>query len=154
MHPAKVIAIGLLALPIVEISAFVVVASLVGFFAAFLLLILVSCAGILVLRHFGGGVTSLRTAAGRSRIAAASLDGSGAAAGVGGILLIIPGFATGLLGALMVFPLSRRWLVTLCRRLLSADRRPVDPEILDLSPDEWRALPNPKLPPDRPRSKA
>jgi UPF0716 protein FxsA len=154
MRLVRMIAIGLLAWPIVEISTFIVIASLVGFFTAFLLLILVSFAGFLVLRHFGGGLTQLRTAVGRSRIAGVTLDGPGAAAGLGGILLIVPGFATGLLGALVVFPLSRRWLLTLCRSLLSSDRRPAGPEILDLAPDEWQALPNPKLPPDRRRSEA
>jgi len=153
MRPVKMIAIGLLAWPIAEISAFIVVAALVGVATALLLLILVSFAGLLVLRHFGGGVTQLRAATARSGNAGLTLDGPCVAAGLGGILLLVPGFVTGLLGALVVFPLSRRWLLTLCRQLLSADGRPIDPEILDLAPDEWQALPNPKLPPDRRRSK-
>jgi UPF0716 protein FxsA len=148
MHPIKMIALGLLLLPVAEIAAFITVAALVGLSSAFVLLILVSLAGMLVLRRLGGGaVTRLRTAAGTAEFAGMTLDGTGMAAALGGILLVIPGFITGFVGAMVVLPVSRRWLLMGFRRLVSAGRRPTGPQIVDLQRDEWQPVPSPKLPP-------
>jgi UPF0716 protein FxsA len=144
------IAVGLLAWPVAEIAAFLIVATLVGVSTAFLLVILISIAGLLVLRHFSGGFTQLRPSTRHVGSAALSLDGTGMAPGLGGILLVIPGFITGALGVLVFFPMSRRWLLAGCRRLFAAPgRSSVRPDIIDLAPDEWKPLPGPKLPPDR-----
>jgi UPF0716 protein FxsA len=142
----KLVAIGLLAWPAAEIVAFVLVAAAVGFTNALFLVLLMSFAGLFVLRHFSGEATRVRDAAG-SGIAAATLGRPGTAPAVGGILLLIPGFVTSMLGVLILLPLSRRWLLAGCRRMFAAGRRPADPEIIDLAPDEWRPLPGPKLPP-------
>jgi UPF0716 protein FxsA len=150
MRPFKMIAIGLLAWPVAEIAAFIFVATFVGVPAALLLLFLVSVAGLLILRHFGGSVvTRLRTSAGHAGIAAVNLNGTGMAPGLGGILLVIPGFITGLLGVLTLFPVSRRWLLAACRRLFAPSRQTASPQIIDLAPNEWRPLPGPKLPPSQ-----
>ena len=109
MRPFKMIGLGLLVLPAAEIAAFVGVASLTGLATAVVLLILASVAGILVLRNLGGGAGNLPgcgRAAGRAEVTAVGLDGAGIATGLGGILLAIPGFITGLLGALVIFPLT------------------------------------------------
>jgi UPF0716 family protein affecting phage T7 exclusion len=84
-----------LVLPLAEIAAFILVASQVGFTTALGLVILISLAGMLVLRHVGGGaVTRLRTAAGRrnprgrpGRLRHQHCSGR--------ILMVIPGFITG-----------------------------------------------------------
>jgi UPF0716 protein FxsA len=155
MHPLKMIALGLLVLPVAELAAFILVVVLVGFSTAFILLILVSLAGLLMLRQVGSGaVTRLRTAAGHAEVTGLTLDGTGMAAALGAILLVIPGFITGLLGAMVVFPLSRRWLLTALRRLFSDRRRPAGPQIVDLTPGEWQPLPNPQLPPRKHRPRA
>jgi UPF0716 protein FxsA len=148
MRVIKLIAIGLLAWPAVEIVAFVCVSAAVGFANAVLLLLLMSFAGLFVLRHFSGDVTRFR-ATGVPGIAAASLDRPGMAPGFGGILLLIPGFVTSVLGLVMLFPVSRRWLLAGCRRIFAAGRGPAHPDIIDLAPDEWRPLPGPRLPPTR-----
>ena len=149
MRPFKMIAIGLLAWPVAEIAAFIFVATFVGVPTALLLMILVSIAGLLILRRFGGGVTRLRRSVGHAWIAGVNLGGTGMAPGLGGILLVIPGFITGLLGVLTLFPLSRRWLLAGCRRLFAASRQTAGPEIIDLAPNEWQPLPGPKLPPSQ-----
>jgi UPF0716 protein FxsA len=147
MRPLKAIALGLLAWPAAEIAAFIVVAMFVGVSAALLLVILTSIAGVLVLQHFGGGLARSRASAGQVGIAAVNLGGTGMAFGLGGILLVIPGFISGLLGLLILFPLSRRWLLAGCRRLFAGGRQAANPEIIDLAPNEWQPLPAPKLPP-------
>jgi UPF0716 protein FxsA len=145
MHPLKAIALGVLAWPAAEIVAFFCVAAALGFATALLLIVLMSVAGFLVLRHFGGGRT-VQTMKGPLRISAWS--GPGLAPGLGGILLLIPGFLTSILAGLILFPLSRRWLLAGIRRLFAPGRRrPVDPDVIDLAPEEWRPLPGTTLPP-------
>lgn len=143
MHPVKAIAIGLLAWPAAEIVAFFCVAAAVGFAKALLLIALTSLAGVFVLRHFSGGAR-IRTAGGGF---VASTWSGGLAPGVGGILLLIPGFLTSALGVVILFPASRRWLQGRFGRLFPTNRRPADPDVVDLAPDEWRPLPNEKLSP-------
>jgi UPF0716 protein FxsA len=156
MRPVKMVVLGVLLLPLAEVAAFVLVASITGLGAAFMLLILASLAGIFVLRSVGGrgAVTRLRAAAGRVEISEVNLDGRGIATGLGGILLLIPGFITGLLGLAVIFPQTRQWLLTGFRHLLFASaRQPTGPPVIDLEPEEWRHLPSPKLPPRKRRSK-
>jgi UPF0716 protein FxsA len=154
MQLVKWIATGLLVLPLAEITAFILVASQVGFITALGLVILISFLGVLVLRHTGGGaVTRLRTAAGRSEIRSIALGGSSAGTALGGILMVIPGFITGVLGLLMILPATRDWLAgTMLRQFTQGPRRP-PPGTIDLAPEEWRPLPDPELPPRRRRPK-
>jgi UPF0716 protein FxsA len=152
MQLVKWIATGLLVLPVAELAAFIVVASLVGFSSAVGLVILISLLGVLVLRHAGGGtVTSLRTAAGRSEIRGIALDSPGAGTALGGILMVIPGFITGVLGLLMIMPTTRGWLAGAALRYFTQQRRAPPPGTIDLTPEEWRPLPDPELPPRRSR---
>ena len=135
MHPIRAIGWGLVALPAAEIVAFVVVASLTGLSTAIVLLILVSLSGVLVLRRVGiGTMRRLRTAGAAVEIATVELQGSGLGAALGGVLLAIPGFITGLLGAIVVFPRSRQWLLAALTRYFSAPRRRSD--VLELAPEE------------------
>jgi len=147
MRPLKAIALGLLAWPAAEIAAFIVVAAFVGVLTALLLMIRISIAGVLLLRHFGGSLARSRASAKPPGIAAVSWGGNGMAPGLGGILLVIPGFISGVLGLLILFPLSRHWLLAGWRRLFASSRRAADPEIIDLAPNEWQPLPSPKPPP-------
>ena len=154
MQLVKWIATSLLVLPLAELAAFIVVASLVGFTTALGLVILISLLGVLVLRHTGGGaVTRLCTAAGRSEIRGVALDGPGAGTALGGILMVIPGFITGVLGLLMVMPATRVWLAAMTLRYFTQEHRAPPPGTIDLTPEEWRPLPDPELPPRRSRRK-
>ncbi len=147
MRLIKLIAIGLLAWPAAEIVAFVCVSAAVGFANALFLLVLMSFAGLFVLRHFGGDATRFRATEGAG-IAAAPLGRPGMAPRLSGILLLIPGFATSVLGLVMLFPVSRRWLLAGCRRAFDAGRQPAaGPNVIDLAPNEWRPLPGSRLPP-------
>jgi UPF0716 protein FxsA len=146
MHPAKAIAIGALAWPAAEIVAFFCVAAAVGFANAILLIVLMSLVGLFILRHFGSGMRGVQTAGGG--FVAASAWSGGLAPGLGGLLLLIPGFLASALGVVILFPVSRRWLLAGFQRLFAtARRRPADPDVIDLAPDEWRPLPGEKLPP-------
>jgi UPF0716 protein FxsA len=147
MHPVKAIAIGILAWPAAEIVVFFCVAAAVGFMNALILVVLMSVAGFLLLRHFGG-VRRIQTPEG-GFIAASAWGGPGLAPGLGGILLLIPGFLTSVLAALVLFPMSRRWLLARIGRLFTPgpQRKPAHPGVIDLAPDEWQPLPGTTLPP-------
>jgi UPF0716 protein FxsA len=147
MRAIKMAALGLLLLPVAEFVAFVLVAHAIGFVAALLLLILISLSGIHVLRQAGsGGVSELRTAGGYARISTVNLDGGGAARALGGILMVIPGFITGVLGIIVVFRPSRQWLLAALAHLLPTGERRAEPRTIDLDPDEWQRLPSPRQP--------
>jgi UPF0716 protein FxsA len=147
MHPVKAITIGILAWPAAEIVAFFGVVAAVGFAKAVILIVLMSLAGLFVLRHFSVDTRRIQ-AAGGGFIAASAWSG-GLAPGVGGILLLIPGFLTSALGIIILVPAARRWLLTGWRRLFATARRPADSDIIDLVPGDWRAVPGEKLPPSR-----
>jgi UPF0716 protein FxsA len=145
MRLIKLVAMALLAWPAAEIVAFILVAATMGFAKALFLILLMSFAGLLVLRHFSSDAARFRVA-GANGVAAATLARPEMAPSVGGLLLLIPGFVTSVLGIMILLPLSRRWLLAGCRRLLAAGQRQAQPEIVDLAPDEWQSLPSPKLP--------
>jgi UPF0716 family protein affecting phage T7 exclusion len=144
MHPVKAIALGLLAWPAAEIVVFFLVAAAVGFFKALILIVLMSMAGLLVLRHFSSGAQRIETPGG---FVTASAWRGGMGPGLGGIFLLIPGFLTSALGIVILFPLSRRWLLARFQHLFADRPRPAAPDVIDLAPDEWRPLPGDKLPP-------
>lgn len=137
MGMVKMIAYGLILLPVAEIAAFLLVAGLIGLAKAVMLVAAISLAGIAVLRQ-QGRATAPRSATG-------GIDWGAAA---GGVLLLIPGFITGLGGALMLHARSRQWLL---RQLANraAPRRPAPgsgsgsgrPQLIELSPNEWKRLP-------------
>jgi UPF0716 family protein affecting phage T7 exclusion len=102
-----------------------------------------SLAGLFVLRHIG---SSTRIETPNGFIAASAWRG-GVGPGLGGIFLLIPGFLTSALGVVILFPLSRRWLLAWFQRLFADRPQPADPGIIDLAPNEWRPLPGDKLPP-------
>jgi UPF0716 family protein affecting phage T7 exclusion len=155
MHPVKTIAIGLLAWPAAEIVAFFCVVAAVGFINAIILIVLMSAAGAAVLRHFGSARQQRMEAAGG--FISASVWSGELAPGLTGILLLIPGFLTSVLGIAILFPLSRRWLAAGFQRLFAARERrqpPAHPDVIDLAPGEWQSLSGEKLPPSgRPAEK-
>ncbi len=136
---AKRIAIALLLLPAAELVAFLLVVWAIGLWPALGLMILTSVAGGMLLRR------AAMDRGGASRAAAGS---GGLALAIGGILLILPGFITDLLGAgLLIRPLRAR-LTAAIGRAVGVPAAATGPDaILDLRPDEWQALP------DQPRPK-
>jgi UPF0716 protein FxsA len=147
MHALRIIAVAILVMPIAEVIAFILVAEVVGFAKALTLLIAVSLAGVVLLGRIAR-TTAMRPH-GRAedlRITAISYGNTGATAGIAGILLIIPGFITGLLGASAMVPMFRRWMLADLRRRLAAKTRDDTSDVIDLAPTEWRALPTRRLP--------
>jgi len=104
-----------LAYPAMEIAVFVLVAGVMGFWPALLLLLAISGVGALVLRALG--VATLRRARLQLEQGQFTPDEivSGLWLAAAGVLLLLPGFISGLIGLTLFLPPARRavghWLV-------------------------------------------
>ena len=95
-------------IPILEIYLFIKIGSEIGAFTTISLILLTAIIGVYYARYEGlntlkSGVTQLY----KNRVPLFELM-SGAALAVAAFLLILPGFATDLLGFLIIFPLTRK----------------------------------------------
>ena len=95
-------------IPVIEIYLFIKIGSQIGAFTTISLILLTAIIGVYYARYEGlntlkSGVTQLY----KNRVPLFELM-SGAALAVAAFLLILPGFATDLLGFLIIFPLTRK----------------------------------------------
>ena len=144
----KRVAIAILLLPAAEVAVFLLVVWAIGFGPALGLMILTSVAGGLVLRRAGRGEIAAVGLAMRRR----SPDGPAQRGGIGlalsGILLLLPGFITDLLGAALLVPSFRRRIGGTLARMITRPRPAAGPgTVIDLAPDQWHVIP------DQPRRK-
>lgn len=144
MNVAKYLLLAVLTLPVMELVAFIAVAQAIGFLWALTLIVGGSLAGAMVLRHAGGNhIARMRVALGDGGFSALQADGAGAATLFAGILLVIPGFITDLLGLLLLIAPLRRALAALLG-LQAAQTG--DEGVIDLDPEQWHQVPDPVLP--------
>ena len=141
MNVAKYLLLTILALPLAELAVFIAVASQIGFGWALALILAGSLAGGYLLRHAGGShIARVRVAINRGldqgSFTALQADGRGGAVLLAGILLLIPGFITDMLG-----------LLVLAGALLRTGRQaPRSDGVVDLEPEQWQRVPDPVLP--------
>jgi len=105
MNTALILILGI---PIIEIYLFIKVGSEIGAFNTILLILTTAVVGIWYARY--EGFNTLRS--GMSQLVKNELPlyeiVSGAAIAFAAVLLILPGFATDIVGILLVFPLTRK----------------------------------------------
>ena len=141
MNVAKWVILAVLALPILELAAFIAVVATIGFGWALSLILAGSLCGALILRRAGGGhVTRIRVALDHGSLSALA-DAWGGATLLAGILLLIPGFITDIVALLLLLGSLRRAFVGTAPR--QADR------VVDLAPEQWHQVPDPSLPDHR-----
>ncbi|MBX3531471.1 MAG: FxsA family protein [Rhizobiaceae bacterium] len=132
------IALSLLALPIVEIAMFIVVGSYIGVLPTIGLILASSIAGVMLLRLQGlGNLARLRSAMERGDTPTGEVA-DGAMILLAGLLLITPGFITGALGLLLFIPQVRKmfWKLAGFRLAVVATRRG-GPNVVDLDRNEY-----------------
>jgi len=98
-------------IPLIEIYLFIKIGSQIGAFNTISLILITAFVGILYARYEGlntlrSGISQLM----KNEIPIYEMI-SGAALAFGSILLIFPGFATDLLGFLLIFPLTRKMFI-------------------------------------------
>ena len=100
--------LSIVLVPIIEIYLFIKIGAQIGAFNTILLIIITAVTGIVYARY--EGLNTLRS--GFSQIIKNETPAyeiiSGAAIAFGALLLIVPGFATDILGFLIIFPLTRK----------------------------------------------
>ena len=100
-------------IPILEIYLFIKIGSQIGAFTTISLIFFTAIIGVFYARY--EGLNTLRSGASqlyKNQMPLFELM-SGAALAVAAILLILPGFATDILGFLIIFPLTRRLIFKL-----------------------------------------
>jgi UPF0716 protein FxsA len=143
MNVAKWLLFAVLALPAMELAAFIAVAAAIGLLWALALVGTTSFVGALILRHAGGNhIARLRVALGEGSFTALQADSSGGLILIAGILLLIPGFITDALGLLLLLAPLRQGMGAALRRgpTTGADG------VVDLAPEQWHHVPDPELP--------
>ena len=100
--------LSIIIVPIIEIYLFIKIGAQIGAFNTILLIVITAVTGIVYARY--EGLNTLRS--GFSQIIKNETPAyeiiSGAAIAFGALLLIVPGFATDILGFLIIFPLTRK----------------------------------------------
>jgi len=103
--------LAVILIPIVEIYLFIKIGSQIGAFTTIFLVFFTAVVGVYYARY--EGINTLRsgmTQIIKNQIPAHELI-SGAAIAFAAVLLIIPGFATDLIGFLLIIPISRRLIL-------------------------------------------
>ena len=100
--------LSIILVPIIEIYLFIKIGAEIGAFNTILLIFITAITGIFYARY--EGLNTLKS--GFSQIIKNEMPAyeiiSGAAIAFGALLLIIPGFATDILGFLVIFPITRK----------------------------------------------
>ena len=116
--------LSIILIPILEIYLFIKIGSQIGAFNTILLIFITAIVGIYYAKYEGlntikSGLTQLV----KNEIPAYEII-SGAAIAFAALLLILPGFATDLLGFFLVFPITRKLIFgTLSSRLKKKDKK-------------------------------
>ena len=89
----------------------------------------------------------VRTAFGERTISRVELDGRGFLTVLGGFLLLLPGFLTDVLGAMLLLPPTQKAIGAALRRAVGrVERASGEPGVVDLPPDQWRRVPEERIP--------
>ena len=103
--------VAIILLPVIEIYLFIKIGSQIGALTTITLIFVTAILGIIYARY--EGLNTLRSAFMqliKNEIPVYEII-SGAAITIAALLLIIPGFATDIMGFLLIFPLSRKFIL-------------------------------------------
>lgn len=152
----------LLGLPLAEIAGFVIVGRVIGLWATLALVILTGIAGVLLLRAQGLHILRQISSEGREGRLPGKTVVDGAMIVVAGILLLLPGFVTDILGLLLFIPFVRHLIWNAIGQRVVVVRSPTGGRaggytsrpsgngsqgpVVDLDEDDFTRDPNPSSP--------
>ena len=136
--------LSIILVPIVEIYLFIKIGVKIGAFSTILLIFVTAITGIIYARY--EGLNTLRSA--YSQIIKQETPAyeiiSGAAIAFAALLLIIPGFATDIIGFLIIFPITRKLILgkvsTKIKKKEPDKNNFIDGEFEDLEDDDERKI--------------
>ena len=136
--------LSIILVPIVEIYLFIKIGAKIGDFSTILLIFITAITGIIYARY--EGLNTLRSA--YSQIIKQETPAyeiiSGAAIAFAALLLIIPGFATDIIGFLIILPVTRKLILgkvsTKIKKRKSDKNNFIDGEFEDIEDDDERKI--------------
>ena len=136
--------LAIIIVPIVEIYLFIKIGAQIGAFNTISLIFLTAIIGIFYAKY--EGINTMRS--GFSQLIKNELPAyeiiSGAAIAFAAILLIVPGFATDIIGFLLIFPLTRKLLFVKLNKNIKkktpTNKDYIDGEFEDIEDDNDRKL--------------
>ena len=136
--------LSIILVPIIEIYLFIKIGSQIGAFNTILLILITAATGIIYARY--EGLNTLRS--GFSQMIKNQLPAyemiSGAAIAFGALLLIVPGFATDIIGFLIIFPFTRKLIFgkisTKFKNKKNEKNHFIDGEFEDIEDDDDRKI--------------
>ena len=139
----RLLLIVFLVLPLIEIGLFIVIGQAIGLVPTLLGVLISAAAGALLIRWQGLAVLrDMQAAVQRGQVPGRQIADA-MLIGLGGVLLIVPGYFTDVIGLLLLIPPLRG----LIYRMLASRVRvvseppaapPADPQLVDLDPGNWR----------------
>jgi UPF0716 protein FxsA len=140
----RIVLWSVLALPLIEIALFIVIGQAVGVLPTILGIILTGAIGALVLRWQGVAVLrEMQFRMQRGEMPARQM-GDAMLIGLAGLLLLLPGYFTDLIGLLLLVPWARELIYRLLARNLkvvevtTSYRRAGDPDLIELDRGDYR----------------
>ena len=136
--------LSIILVPIVEIYLFIKIGVKIGAFNTILLIFITAITGIIYARY--EGLNTLRSAYSQmiKQETPAYEIISGAAIAFAALLLIIPGFATDIIGFLIIFPITRKLILgkvsTKIKKRESDKNNFIDGEFEDIEDDDERKI--------------
>ena len=136
--------LSIILVPIVEIYLFIKIGAKIGAFTTILLIFITAIAGIIYARY--EGLNTLRSAYSQmiKQETPAYEIISGAAIAFAALLLIIPGFATDIIGFLIILPVTRKLILgkvsTKIKKRKSDKNNFIDGEFEDIGDDDERKI--------------
>ena len=136
--------LSIILVPIIEIYLFIKIGSQIGAFNTISLILITAIIGVIYARY--EGLNTLRS--GFSQLVKNELPAyeiiSGAAIAFAALLLIVPGFATDLIGFLLIFPLTRKLIFgNLSKKFQKKNNQKnnfIDGEFEDIEEDDDRKI--------------
>jgi len=135
----------IIGIPIIEIYLFIKIGSKIGAFNTISLILFTAIVGVAYARHEGfntlrSGLSGLM----RNEMPIYEMI-SGATLAFAAFLLILPGFATDILGILLVFPLTRKLLIkyfskNYYKKKNNNEKNFIDGEYKDLDDEKWQLI--------------
>ena len=139
----------LLLLPLIEIGLFVVIGNAIGLWPTLGGVVLAAIVGALVIRGQGLSLLNdMRSSMGRGQLPARAIADA-MMVGLAGLLLLLPGYFSDVLGILLLIPPVRSAIYALLRSRVSVvsttsaggpgfSQQRVEDGTIDLDSDEWR----------------
>jgi UPF0716 protein FxsA len=144
----RIVLLSVLALPLIEIALFIVIGQAIGLLPTLLGIVLTGIVGCLVLRWQGiAALREMQVRMQRGEMPARAM-GDTMLIGLGGLLLLLPGYFTDLAGLLLLLPWTRELIYRLLARNLTVVdvtttyRRTDQPGLIELDPDDFRDRPS------------